>query len=180
MMSERKVQEGAPRASIVTTSEERTWAALAHASTVLTLIVGLPTAGLSGIILVFIPLLIYLAYRDKSRFVAFHAAQAFAAQIAATVGFFVAILAGALVIVVLGVVSAILIIILIGILLMVVTFFVALVIGMIWAAYPFVFGGFSIVAAIETANGRDYHYPYVGRWVEDWLAEHEQSPAPAV
>ena len=179
-MIESVIRDGKPRAIVATTSEERTWAAIAHASTVVTLLVGLPTAGLSGVVMVFIPLLIYLSYRDKSRFVTYHAAQAFAAQIAATVGFFVAIMAGTLLVTVLGLVSVVLIVILIGILLIVVTAFVALIVGLIWVAYPFVIGAFSVVAAIETANGRDYRYPYIGSWVEGWLAEHESTSSPAM
>ena len=180
-MVEGRIQERSSQIrTVATTSEERTWAAIAHASTLLTLLVGLPTAGLSGLIFAFVPLLIYMSYRDKSKFVAFHAAQAFALQIIATVGYFVSILAGTIVIFVMGMVSIILLVILVGIILILVTVIVGMVFVMAWISAPFVIGGFSIVAAIETGNGRDYQYPYIGVMVKNWLLENDQSPTPAV
>jgi uncharacterized protein len=180
-MAEGRILERSTQDKVVaTTSEERTWAAIAHASTLLTLLVGLPTAGLSGLIFAFVPLLIYMSYRDKSQFVAFHAAQAFALQVIATVGLFVSILAGTIVLFVMGMVSVILLVILVGIILIMVTVLVGAVFVMAWISAPFVIGGFSIVAAIEAGNGRDYQYPYIGALVRNWLLENEQSPTPAV
>ncbi len=179
-MSEIRVREGSAGLVSPTTSEERTWAALAHASTLLTLLFGLPTAGLSGVLLVFVPLMIYLAYRDKSRFVASHAAQAFGLQVVGTVGYFVALLAGILVIGVAWLVTLILSFILIGFILIPVATLITIIVPFIWIALPFVLGGFAVVATIETASGRDYHYPYVGRWVDDWLERQEAASTPAV
>src|SRR5688500_12781997 len=81
----------------ITPSEERLWGALAHGSGLLTLVVSISTLGLGALPLVFVPFVIYLASRDKSRFVAFHAAQALALQVVGTVGYFVALLAVSLV-----------------------------------------------------------------------------------
>ena len=180
-MSEGRIQERSTSIrSVATTSEERTWAALAHISTLLTLVVGLPTAGLSGLVFAFVPLLIYLSYRDKSKFVAFHAAQAFALQIIATVGFFVSLIAGTIVWIVLAALNTVLIFIFIGILLIPITVLVGIVFVMIWLSAPFVIGALSIVSAIESGTGRDYHYPYIGALVENWLLEHDKLPAPSV
>jgi len=56
------------------TSEERTWAMLAHLSALLGYIVVLGQY--------IAPLVIYLVYRERSRFVAFHALQALYFQLA--------------------------------------------------------------------------------------------------
>ena len=165
--------------TITTTSEERTWAALAHASTLLTLLVGLPTAGLSGMLLVFIPFLIYLTYRDKSKFVARQAAQAFTLQIVASTGYFVALIAGIVVVGVAWVITVILSFILIGLILIPVSMLIMVIVFFALVAFPFAFGTIAIIAAIETTNSRDYRYPYIGVWVEAWLDEHEAAPAAA-
>jgi uncharacterized Tic20 family protein len=163
-----------------TTSEERTWAALAHLSAILTVFVAFGSAGIGGVFFVFVPLVIYLMYKDKSQFVAYHAAQAFALQVVASVGFFVAILAAAVIIALAWVVTGLLSIILIGLILIPVALLLTVALALALVAIPFVFGGFSIAAGIQTASGEDYEYPYLGRWVADWLARHEAEPAPMV
>lgn len=161
-----------------TTSEERTWAALAHASTLFTMLIALPTGGLGGLLFVFAPYVIYVAFKDKSRYVAFHAAQAFALQLAGTLGLFLLILLGAVVAGVAIAVTVILSFILIGLVLIPIDILLVVILALVVVVAPFVLAGFSIVATIECLNGNQYRYPYVGRWVEDWLARQEVEPAP--
>ncbi|MBN1426914.1 MAG: DUF4870 domain-containing protein [Anaerolineae bacterium] len=163
-----------------TTSEERTWATIAHISTIVTLLVAVPTGGLGGLLLVFIPFGIYLAYKDKSRYVAEQAAQAFALQIVATVGFLVAILIGVIVMTLAWVITVLLCLVIIGVILIPFSLLLTLLIILIWLALPFVIGAFSVVAAIETGNGRSYCYPYLGERVLDWLVQHETNTTPTV
>ena len=179
-MSEIREGKSVQLANPTTTSEERTLAALAHASTLLTLLVGVPTLGLGGVLFAFIPFLIYLSYKDKSRFIAYHAAQAFALQVIGTVGWFVLLVAGGLVVTVLWIVTGLLSAILIGLILIPVAILVTLAVCTVWIGAPFVVGAFSLVGTIETANGHEYHYPYVGQWVTDWLARQEAGSVPAV
>jgi hypothetical protein len=180
MMSEIREGKSVQLVNAATTSEERTLAALAHASTFLTLLVGVPTLGLGGILFAFIPFVIYLSYKDRSRFVANQAAQAFALQVIGTVGWFVLLLAGGLVTAVLWLVTGVLSMILIGLILIPVAILVTLAIITIWIGAPFVFVAFALVSTIETANGHDYRYPYVGQWVSDWLTRQESEAVPAV
>ncbi len=179
-MSQVNEMEMVAGAQPATTSEERTWAALAHASSLLTLLLALGTAGIGGLLMVFAPLVVYLIYKDRSRFVAFHAAQAFALQIIASVGFFMAIIVALVVIVLAWVITGLLSAILIGLILIPVALLLTLALVLALVAAPFVLGGFSLVAAIQTASGDDYYYPYVGRWVADWLARSRAEEAPAV
>lgn len=179
-MSEARVIEKAPGIKPETTSEERTWAVLAHLSTLLTLLISLGSAGIGGLIFVFVPFVIYLVYKDKSRYVAYHAAQAFAIQIAGTVGFFLAILAGVLAIVLMWVITGLLSAILVGLILIPVAIVLTVAIVIALVVYPFVLGVFAMIAAVQTGNGEDYRAPYLGEWVADWLARYENGLKPAV
>ena len=179
-MSEIREGKSVQLANVTTTSEERTLAALAHASTLLTLLVGVPTLGLGGVLFAFIPFLIYLSYKDRSRFIAYHAAQAFALQVIGTVGWFVLLLAGGLVVGVFWLVTIVLSAILIGIILIPVAILITLAFTTVWIGAPFVLVVLALISTIETANGHDYRYPYVGLWVSDWLARQESETAPAV
>jgi uncharacterized Tic20 family protein len=172
--------EKAPEIKPETTSEERTWAALAHISGILTLLVSLGTLGAGGILFVFVPFVIYLIYKDKSRYVANQAAQAFALQVVGTVGFLLAFLIWILVLIFFWLITAVLCVILIGIVLVPVGAVLSVVLPIAWAAIPFVLGAYAIAAAVQTANGNDYQYPYLGRYVTKWLEQHEAESAPAV
>ncbi len=162
------------------TSEERTWAALAHASTLVTLLLALGTAGIGGLLFVFVPLAIYLIYKDKSEYIAFHAAQAFALQMLASVGFFVAIIAAVVVVVIAWVVTGLLSIILIGLVLIPVALLLTLALALALVVLPFVLGGFSLVATIQAGGGEEYRYPYLGQWIAAWLARSQAPARPAV
>ncbi|MBN1310715.1 MAG: DUF4870 domain-containing protein [Anaerolineae bacterium] len=179
-MSETSKRQEIVPAKPETTSEERTWAALAHISAIITLLLGVPTGGLGGLLLVFVPFGIYLAYKDKSRYVAEQAAQAFALQIVATVGFLITILVGVIAMVLVWVITGILCVVVIGVILIPVALLLTFVIILIWLALPLVVGAFSIIATVETGNGKDYVYPYLGERVLEWLAEHEANSTPAV
>ncbi len=189
-MTETAIHEARPPAAAVeTTTEEWTWAALSHLSGVLTLAVSFATAGLGGMLFAFIPLAIYIAYKDKSRFVAYHAAQAVAIQVLGSVGYFMGLivltLALALVATVVTILGALLTIILIGVLVLIVAVMLWIIVALfpvVWYVFvPIGLGVLSVIGGVETANGRDYRYPYVGSWTAGWLARHE-SPAlpPAV
>jgi len=164
-----------------TTKQERNWAALAHFSAILTLLLAIGSGGLGAIPFAFVPLVIYLSFKEKSKFVAFHAAQAVALQVVGSVGYFLFILAGILSVALVWVVSAVLVVILVGILLLIlVAPLVTAAIAIAIAAAPFVLGVLSIVGGIEAYNGREYRYPYLGNWVADWLAKMEQAQTPPV
>ncbi|NDJ55312.1 MAG: DUF4870 domain-containing protein [Chloroflexi bacterium] len=160
-----------------TTRQERTWAALAHLSTLVTLLLGLPSLGLTGVLLVFVPLMIYFAFRDRSEFVAYHAAQAFALQVAGTVGLFAAMLLGVLVLVLGVAIGAVLSVILIGVVVILAVVLVFTVYTLALLLVPFAMMVLSIIATFETGSGKNYQYPYIGRWVASWLSENT-SPRP--
>ncbi|MEJ5312788.1 MULTISPECIES: DUF4870 domain-containing protein [Anaerolinea] len=129
-----------------TTSEERTWAMLAHLSVLINLFTGL----LGPVV----ALVIYLSYKDRSRYVAYHALQSLVLQLVAWVGF------GALVGVIWGIVGA-LSAILVGLCL--IPFACA------FTLVPLAVPVYGIVGAVETSQGRDFRYWLIGDWVRGTL-----------
>ncbi len=123
--------------------EERTWAMLAHLSILLNLI--------SGFLGVVAALIIYLVYKDRSRYVAYQALQATLFQLVAWVGGgLITGLAWTFV----GILSAVVI----GICLIPLAVLISLIpLGAI------VYG---IIAGVACNEGQDFRYWLVGDWTE--------------
>ncbi len=148
------------------TSWERNWAAMAHASTLLSIIAGLGTGGLGSLLLVLIPLGIYLAFREKSRFVAFHALQATTMQLGGLIVFALGLIVLIVATVVAWVVTGLLLVVLVGILLVPVALIVTLLLVLFGLLFPLVMIGYSLYAAVETGRGVDFHCVWIGEWLE--------------
>ena len=135
-----------PPAQPVLESEARTWAMLAHLSVLLNLFSGF-LGGVAAIV-------IYFIYKDRSRFVAYHAMQSFIFQsitwIGAGVigGIFIAIGStfGFLIIPLLCLIPGILILLL--------------------APASAIYG---LIGGVQVNNGEDFRYWQVGDWVRDIL-----------
>jgi uncharacterized protein len=125
-------------------AEERTWAMLAHLSTLVNLFTGFlgPVAAL----------VIYLIYKDRSRFVGFHAMQSFVFQLVFYIG--AGVLAG-----VLWAAGGILSVVLIGLCI----FPFALLVSLI----PLVAIIYGVVGAIQTYQGQPFEYWMVANWVRN-------------
>jgi uncharacterized Tic20 family protein len=131
--------------------DERTWGTLAHLSTLLNLVTGFggPIAAL----------IIYLVYKDRSRFIAYHALQAMIFQLIWWFGGGVLI---GLMWAIVGALSAILI----GIVLIP----VALVFTPILLIMPLVSLIYGIVGAVQVNQGQDFKYWLVGDWMRGTLS----------
>lgn len=138
-------------------TDEWTTASLAHASILLTATLG--TVGGIGVpVGLAVPLVMYFGYRKQSRFIAFHALQAFVYQ-----------LAGVLIVSVLGglvgtawAVSGSLVEILVGFAL--IPFAVSLTLLLAGAAVAWVVYG--LYAAYQVYQGRDLRYWLIGEYLE--------------
>lgn len=135
-----------PAVSMLSPSDERTWAMLAHLSVLLNLVTGLlgPVAAL----------IIYLVYKDRSRYVAYQSLQSFVFQLIWWVG------GGALVGVawaITGVLSAVLI----GLL--------CIPIALLLTVLPLVAVVYGVIGAVQCSQGRDFRYWLVGDWVRGTL-----------
>jgi uncharacterized Tic20 family protein len=131
-------------------SEERTWAMLAHLSVLINLITGLLGA--------LAALIIYLVYRDRSRYVAYHALQSFIVQLICWggVGLIIAAIWG---------ITGMLSLVLIGLLCIP----IACVLTPIILCLPFINVIAGVWGGIETSQGRDFKYWLVGDWVRGTL-----------
>ena len=146
--------------------DERLWSALAHGSFILTFLAGMMTEGWGGLLMVFVPLAIYFSFRDKSEFVAFHALQAFAAQLIGTVGWVAMLVTGVIILSLAIAISAVASVVLIGIpfLILFIILLIVFVLGMILV--PFGIAILSLIGAINTYGGRDYRYPVIAKWID--------------
>jgi uncharacterized Tic20 family protein len=151
------------------TREETSWAAIAHASVLLTLVLGIASGGLAAILGPIVPALIWYAYRDKSRYVMEQARQATIFQLVGVVGLYALALVGALVVAIGWTVSAVLLIVLVGILLMIVMLAVTLLWAAALVALPIVQVVYGCYAALEAYNGRPFRY----WWIADLIDRYE-------
>jgi uncharacterized Tic20 family protein len=135
-----------PAPSPLSQSDERTWAMIAHLSVLANLVTGFfgPVAAL----------VIYLVYKERSRYVAYQALQAFVFQLIWWVG------AGAIA----GIawaISGILTAVLIGLLCMPVACVISLL--------PLAALVYGVVGGVQTSQGQDFKYWLIGDWVRGTL-----------
>lgn len=139
-----------PQTSItpLTPEEERQWAMIAHLGVLVNLI--------SGFLGPLVPLGIYMIYKDRSRYVAYHSLQALIFQLIWWVGG--GVLAG-ITWAVTGALSAVII----GLL--------CIPFACIISAMPLVALGYGIYGGIQTSQGQDFKYWLVGDWVRNTLTD---------
>jgi len=135
-----------PQPQPMAPGDERTWGMLSHLSVLLNLVTGFggPIAAL----------IIYLIYKERSRFVAYHALQSLVFQLIWWVG------AGA----VAGIswaISGALTAVFIGVLCM--------PLACIFSLLPLGSLVYGIVGAVQTSQGQDFKYWLVGDWVRGTL-----------
>jgi uncharacterized Tic20 family protein len=152
--------------TVSVSDEERRWAAMAHGSAWLTLVLGTLTLGVAIPVTIFVPLAIYLRYRKQSDYVAFHALQAFTLQALGTVGAGLLAAVGAAIWGVGLAIALALVVVLVGFVLVPVWGLVGVVFGIAIALLPITMLLFSAIAAFEVYQGRDYRYPYIARWID--------------
>ena len=136
-----------PPAAPLTPSEERSWAMLAHLSILLNLVTGL--LGLVG------ALVIYLVYKDRSRYVGYHALQSLIFQLIVWLG------GGALAGIawtITGILSAVLI----GL--------ICIPLALIISLIPLAGVVYGVIGGIQCSQGQDFRYWLVGDWVRGTLS----------
>jgi uncharacterized Tic20 family protein len=148
------------------TANERTWAALSHASVLLTFALGVSTGGLAVVVAALVPLGIWLAFRDRSRFVAFHAMQATVFQLASLVVWIGLLAAGLVILIPAWIVTAILLVVLVGLLLLPVALVLTLALAIALMALPFASLFYGLYGAFEVYGGRAFRYWQVADWIE--------------
>ncbi|MFH1909152.1 MAG: DUF4870 domain-containing protein [Chloroflexota bacterium] len=127
--------------------DERTWAMIAHLSVLINLV--------SGILGPVAALVIYMVYKDRSRYVAYHALQSFVFQLIWWYGG--GVLVGAA-----WAVSSALSVVLIGLLCMPIACLISFI--------PLGALIYGIVGAVQTSQGQDFKYWLIGDWVRGTLS----------
>jgi uncharacterized Tic20 family protein len=130
----------------LTPSEERTWAMLAHLSILLNLVTGL--LGPVG------ALIIYLVYKDRSRYVAYHSLQSLIFQLIAWVG-------GGILTAIAWTITGVLSAILVGLL--------CIPISLVISVIPLGAIIYGIIGGIQCNEGQDFRYWLVGDWMRETL-----------
>ena len=127
-------------------SDERTWALVAHLSVLLNLI--------TGFIGIIVPLVIYIIFKDRSRYVAYQSMQAFVFQLIFWGGAWL----------------------LIGVLWTITGFLSAFLIGLLCIPLPLIAMlipiialGYGVYGGIETNQGKDFKYWLIGDWVKGMM-----------
>lgn len=127
-------------------ADERQWAMFAHLSILLNLV--------TGFLGVVAPLVIYMIYKERSRYVAYHSLQSLIFQLVWWVG-------GGFLIGAAWTITGLLSAVLIGLLCIP----VALVLSLI----PLAALGYGIYGGVQVSQGRDFKYWLVGDWVRGTL-----------
>jgi hypothetical protein len=130
----------------IPTSQEENWAMLAHLSILLNLI--------TGILGPVVALIIYLVYKDRSRYIAYQSLQSTIFQLIVWVG--VGLVIGAI-----WLITGILSIVLIGLLLIPFSLLATLFLLVVPLA-SLIYG---VYAGIKCSHGEDFRYWLVGDWV---------------
>jgi len=150
-----------------TTAQERNWAAIAHASILVSMLVGMATAGAGSLLLALIPLGIYVAYRRKSRYVAYHALQATVFQLAGLIVYVLGLILLIILTVAGWLMSGLLTVILVGVLLMPVAVAITVLLVLFALAFPLALMGYGLYGAIETGQGKEFRYTIIGEWLDE-------------
>jgi hypothetical protein len=160
-----EVEEGSGQAEGSATTDAWTIAALAHASILLTLILAF-AGGVGALVGLVVPLVIHLSYRERSRFIAFHAMQALVYQGAGVLIYLVLVVVLALAVTVAWVVSGLLSAVIVGFLLMPIALLLTAVMVIVLLGAPLTWIAYGLYAAYEVYQGKDFRYWLVGEWVE--------------
>jgi hypothetical protein len=148
MTEETSITTVEPQKEPLSSSDERTWAMLAHLSILLNLI--------TGILGPLVALVIYLYYKDRSEYVAFNALQSFLFQLVFWVG--AGLLAGLL-----FAISGVLSIIIVGL--------ICLPFACVISLVPVAALVFGVIGAIDASQGKDFEYILVGPWARNILTD---------
>lgn len=144
------------------TQHERNWAMLAHLSIWLTIGTGFAMGGLSSVLALLLPLALYMYFRNRSPYIAFHALQSTVFQALSAIGFvvFTSLVGSALAVA--WVITALLSVLIVGVLLIPVSFVLTLVgIGCI-VAWPVSQVLYATRGAYLAYTGTPFEYVWVG------------------
>jgi uncharacterized Tic20 family protein len=146
-------------------TQEWTIAALAHASILLTVILAF-AGGVGSLLGLAVPLVIYLSYRERSRFITFHALQSLVYQGAGVLIYVVLAAVSAAVVAAAWTISGLLSAVVIGLLLMPFALVITILMVVLLLGAPLLWVGYALYAAYQVYQGEDFRYWLLGEWLE--------------
>jgi uncharacterized Tic20 family protein len=144
---------------------EWTTAALAHAGILLTLLLAF-AGGVGALAGLAVPLVIYLSYRERSRFITLHALQSLVYQGAGMLIYVLLAAVSAASVVATWTISGLLSAVVIGLLLMPVALVVTILMVILLVGAPLLWVGYGLYAAYRVYQGEDFRYWLLGEWLE--------------
>ncbi|MGD8462375.1 MAG: DUF4870 domain-containing protein [Anaerolineae bacterium] len=163
------VPAATPSAYLGLTRQEMNWAAVAHASILLTFLLAVTTGGIAAILGPIVPALIWYSFRDRSKYVADQARQATIYQVAGLLALLALAVVGAVLVAVGLAVSAVLLVVIVGVVLLPIMIIVALLWVVALVFLPIAQVIYGCYAALEAYNGRPFRY----RWIADLIDRYE-------
>jgi uncharacterized Tic20 family protein len=146
-------------------TDEWTTAALAHASILLTLVLAF-AGGVGALVGLAVPLVVYLSYRERSRFITFHALQSLVYQGAGVLIYLVLVAVSAAAVAAAWTISGLLSAVVIGLLLMPLALVITILMVILLLGAPLLWIGYGLYAAYRVYQGEDFRYWLVGEWLE--------------
>lgn len=146
-------------------TDEWTTAALAHAGILLTLILAF-AGGVGALVGLAVPLVIYLSYRERSRFITFHALQSLVYQGAGVLIYLVLVGVLAAAVAAAWTISGLLSAVVIGFLLMPVALVLTILMVIVLVGAPMAWVVYGLYAAYRVYQGEDFRYWMLGEWLE--------------
>jgi uncharacterized Tic20 family protein len=153
------------------TRAEMNWAAVAHGSVLLTVLLGVATGGPGALVGVAIPAAIWAVYRGKSEYVADQARQATMFQLLGMAALLALAIAGTLLLVVGWVVAALLTIVLVGLVLIPVMIVVTVLFVIALVSLPVAQVLYGCYGAAEASSGRPFRYKWVSEIMDRRTAQ---------
>lgn len=150
----------------VSSGDDRAWAAIAHASALVTVLFGILTGGALCLVGPIVPLVIWLVFRERSRFVARHALQATLFQALVVILTAIVGVLGLILVAVAWVGAGVLMAAVIGFCLIPVALALTLLWLMATLGLPVAALVYACYGAYEVVEGRDFRYWLVGNWVK--------------
>lgn len=142
-----------------------TVAAVAHASVLLTLM-SAGAGGVGALVALVVPLVIYLSYRERSRFVEFQALQALVYQGVGVLTYLVIAVALALLVTVIWIITGLLSAVAVGILLIPAALLVTGLMVIVLLGAPLAWMAYGLYAAYQVYQGGTFRYWLLGEWLE--------------
>ncbi len=160
------MSEEIPQIPTVSSGDDRAWAAIAHASALVTVLFGILTGGALCLVGPIVPLVIWLVFRERSPFVARHALQATVFQTLVVILTALVGVLGLVLVVAAWVGAAALMAAVVGVCLIPVALALTLLWVMATLGLPVAALVYACYGAYEIVEGRDFRYWLVGNWVK--------------